>query len=149
MKSLAGAGESPQTLLHGDFRLDNFMFGTAEDSFDLALVDWQLCNTGNGMCDVAYFISGAIGPDGRREQECQLLDVYYSTLVANGVENYTKESCIRDYKLALLDRIPFRVIAWGLLDFSNARGRRLIEVTLSRFSPALIENNVEEMIPRD
>lgn len=44
----------PATLVHGDFRLDNVMFGG--DSYRVkAVLDWELSTLGNPLADLAYF----------------------------------------------------------------------------------------------
>ena len=44
----------PATLVHGDFRLDNVMFGS--DSYRVkAVLDWELSTLGNPLADLAYF----------------------------------------------------------------------------------------------
>ena len=62
--------------MHGDFRPDNFLFGTTPDAVPLAVVDWQTLSLGLGAADVAYFLGGAFAPDRRRDIERDLLEHY-------------------------------------------------------------------------
>ena len=49
---------TPQTVVHGDFRPDNFLLGRTADAPPIAIVDWQTVRLGLGVCDVAYLIGG-------------------------------------------------------------------------------------------
>ena len=53
---------TPWTVVHGDFRLDNLMFGGAR----VAVLDWQTVRLGPAISDVAYFIGSALQPEERR-----------------------------------------------------------------------------------
>ena len=60
------AGEAaPQRahgLVHGDYRLDNMLFGEPGADRPLTVVDWQTVTWGPAMTDVAYFLGCAL-PD--------------------------------------------------------------------------------------
>ena len=60
---------SPQTFIHGDYRLDNMLFGAHGDNDDFAVLDWQVCGVSSGLSDVAYFLSSSVDSDIRREIE--------------------------------------------------------------------------------
>ena len=47
----------------------------------IGLVDWQACSVGNGIIDVAYFITQSLTIDQRKEHENLLLDHYHKNLV--------------------------------------------------------------------
>lgn len=72
----------PQTVVHGDFRLDNLLFGGER----VAVLDWQTVKLGTAMSDVAYFIGSALQPDERRDHEEQLVRDYHERLQAYGVD---------------------------------------------------------------
>ncbi len=73
----------PWTVVHGDFRLDNLMFGGER----VAVLDWQTVRLGPAMSDVAYFIGSALQPDDRRSNEESLVREYHAALVAAGGEH--------------------------------------------------------------
>jgi hypothetical protein len=79
MASEAASGR-PQGLIHGDFRLDNMLFG--EDGADrpLTVVDWQTVTWGPAFTDVAYFLGCALTVVARREQYDALLSAYHDAL---------------------------------------------------------------------
>lgn len=74
------ASGRPQGLVHGDFRLDNMLFG--EDGADrpLTVVDWQTVTWGPAMTDVAYFLGCALPATRRREHGEALLRAYHDAL---------------------------------------------------------------------
>ena len=49
-----------QGLVHGDYRLDNMLFGTAGADRALTVVDWQTVSWGPAMTDLAYFLGCAL-----------------------------------------------------------------------------------------
>lgn len=75
-----------QCLVHGDFRLDNVLFGQGESAPPMTTVDWQTVSIGPALNDVAYFLSGAMAADDLAEREADLLARYRRGLAARGVE---------------------------------------------------------------
>ena len=67
-----------RTFVHGDAKLANFCF--AEDGEGVAAVDFQYVGGGNGMKDVAYFISSCLGEEECAGYESTLLDTYFDRL---------------------------------------------------------------------
>ncbi|HEY4610465.1 MAG TPA: phosphotransferase [Ilumatobacteraceae bacterium] len=77
--------DPPNTVTHGDYRLDNLMFGTAEGGPPIAAVDWQTPGHGLGITDVSYFLGAGVVPDERRRIERELVDEYGQALADYGV----------------------------------------------------------------
>ncbi len=89
--------EAPETLVHGDLRLDNLAFRGDEPVF----FDWQGVRRGPCAYDVAWFLSGA-SDDLTPEDEADLLRGYHAALEAGGVRGYPFEAFERHYRLGLL-----------------------------------------------
>ncbi len=101
---LHSLGEEPWTILHGDYRLDNVLY---RPDGSLVVLDYQLAGRGRPGWDVAYFITTALTPDLRTEEEA-LLRRYHDTLVAAGVGDYSWEMLLADVettKIVLAHRI--------------------------------------------
>ena len=77
--------ERPCGLVHGDFRLDNMLFG--EDGADrpLTVVDWQTVTWGPAFVDVAYFLGCALPVERRRDHYDVLLNAYHQALGTTAV----------------------------------------------------------------
>jgi hypothetical protein len=69
-----------QGLVHGDYRLDNMLFGAAGADRPLTVVDWQTVTWGPAMTDLAYFVGGALPAAERRAHYDALLQAYHATL---------------------------------------------------------------------
>lgn len=93
---------SASTLIHGDYRLENFLFGEPGSPDEVVVLDWQLTGVGSGGRDLAYFISQSLDVPARREIEDHLVALYHRSLTELGVSNYSLEQCTDDYRLGLL-----------------------------------------------
>ena len=67
-------------LVHGDYRLDNMLFGEPGADRALTVVDWQTVTWGPAMTDLAYFIGCALPDDVRRDNYDALLRAYHGAL---------------------------------------------------------------------
>lgn len=67
-------------LVHGDYRLDNMLFGTPEAARSLTVVDWQGVMVGPALTDLAYFLGGALPAELRRAHYDELLRAYLGAL---------------------------------------------------------------------
>lgn len=74
------------TVQHGDYRLDNLLFGTPEGGSAVVVVDWQTVVRGPGLADLSYFIGAGLVPDDRRSHEADLVHLYHDGLGALGVD---------------------------------------------------------------
>ena len=125
----AGSG-SPHTLVHGDFRPDNFLLGQTPDAPPLAVVDWQTIHKGLGMCDVAYLIGGAMDRETRQANERDLVEQYRQLMVARGVE-LDADQAWRDYRWGTLHGVVISVIAAVIADVTE-RGDQMLTLMANR-----------------
>ena len=86
--------------LHGDYRLDNLLFGDGPDP--VAAVDWQTVTLGLPGRDLAYFLATGLDTELRREHEERLVERYHGALRAHGVTDHTVEQCWDDYRFGML-----------------------------------------------
>ncbi len=93
---------SASTLVHGDYRIENFMFGQLGAADELVVLDWQTNGRGSGLRDLAYFTSQSLSIEARRRMEEELLHLYYDRLGEKGVTGYSYEQCLTDYQRGLL-----------------------------------------------
>jgi thiamine kinase-like enzyme len=67
-----------KTFVHGDAKLANFCFPTGGER--VAAVDFQYVGGGNGMKDIAYFISSCLDENECAHFDQSLLDIYFDYL---------------------------------------------------------------------
>jgi hypothetical protein len=81
-----GSRGEPWTVTHGDFRLDNQLFGQRNGVDTVWTVDWQTPGHGPASSDLSYFIgAGLLTPD-RRAHERALVEHYAAAMAAHGVD---------------------------------------------------------------
>lgn len=141
-----GVGRRPHTFIHGDFRLDNMMFGP---NLEFTLLDWQLPFRANPLWDVVYFLAGNFSPEFRREHQDHLVHVYHDALVAAGVAEYPFEQCWEDYRASGLVLLGYIVTAAADVDLDsfNDRGRELLETMMGRYAIAVEDLGSAEFLP--
>lgn len=138
----------PCTIIHGDYRLDNLFFGTAQGGDPLSVIDWQIASRGRGVFDVAYFISGNLRPEDRRAHQMTLLKHYYDTLVEHGVRDYSWDQCVHDYRICTLFCLVYTVISGGTLDLANERGQALVTAWIDRCASAIQDLDCAALMPK-
>ena len=136
----------PRTIVHGDYRPDNLIFGAAGLG-SLTIIDWQAAVIGRGVVDIAYLVGFGMTPELRRPTEAGLLESYHSTLVSEGVEGYDFDRCLYDYRLALLNHLDRIEGAFVRLDFSSERGRRFVKAVFDRFDSVVTDHDFDDLLP--
>jgi hypothetical protein len=94
---------APQTVLHGDARVGNMFFspvGGTEKRF--VLFDCQATRLGKAAFDVAYFLVLSLEPSDREANDIRVLRLYHEALCEAGVEGYSFDAFIRDYRVSCL-----------------------------------------------
>ena len=114
--------QHPKTLIHGDFRMDNMLFGQAPEHDSLMVVDFQGPLKGNGIHDVGYLLSHSAKTEVRREHERNLIERYSSGLIDAGVKDYSFEKAWNDYRIGVLYSWTVAVVIAGTMDPANDRG---------------------------
>jgi hypothetical protein len=69
-----------QGLVHGDYRLDNMLFGIDGADRALTVVDWQTVSWGPALTDLSYFLGCALPTQDRRAHYDALLRAYHEAL---------------------------------------------------------------------
>lgn len=157
---------SGSTLVHGDYRAENFLFGGAGSPDELVVLDWQLVYWGSGCRDTGYLLGQSLTPDVRASQERDLLRLYTETLRENGVTGYSLARCEEDYRRGLLTALTIPFItgnAWetmlvtgpGEVDAEAAAmwhgfmdsGKRLVTGMALRSLAAIHDNEAGRFLP--
>ena len=124
----------PYTVVHGDYRLDNILFGPDRTP---TVLDWQLITKGPGGYDFAYFISQSLSVDARRELFDDLATTYLTALRAEGID-YADEDFWLDVRRSVLFCLfyPVQIMA---LDLTDPRAAALVREMANRSIEAIID----------
>lgn len=126
----AAGNDTPRTVVHLDYRPDNFMFGVEAGAPPLVVVDWQTVNHGFAMWDIAYMIGGSFEPTQRASVERELIADYLARMAAAGVA-YDADTAWRDYRLGAVWGVVMSVIA-TILAAETERGNDMLTVMAQR-----------------
>ena len=135
----------PQTLLHGDFRVDNLCFDDKEG--EMVLLDWQTMTQGSPALELAYFLSNALPPDTGPEQDAAMIEVYRAALAEHGIE-VSQAWLTAEYNIgmmAMLQRIS-PLLFQEQLDLGNARGPQVMQGWLDRIYERLASVDFESLL---
>lgn len=138
---------APTTLLHGDFRMENVFFGTAQQHRPLAIIDWQGPLLGKGMVDVALMLGQSTRTEVRQAHQRGLIARYAGRLRKLGVVGYGAEAAWADYQLALLYNWVYVAVVAGALDVSNERAFAWMSQMVARQSAATRELDLFRLLP--
>jgi len=141
------SAEGPLALTHGDYRLDNMLFGTAEGGYPLAVVDWQTPAQGYAASDASYFLGAGLLTEDRRVNERALLRHYHDHLRAEGVTGYSFERCFEDYRRFAFSGVVMAVVA-SMLVGQSARGDDMFMAMASRHCAHALDLDAEDFLPR-
>jgi hypothetical protein len=140
-------GRGPQALIHGDFRLDNFMFGVAEHHRPFVMLDLQAPIVTKSVHDIAYLLTQSMPVDVRRANERRLVSQYHSALVDLGVDDYSATQCWEDYRAAALHVLEYAIVIAGGLQPGNERGLRFAQACLGRSCQAIVDLGLLSLLP--
>ena len=140
------SGNAPLTLVHGDYRIDNMLFGSEAGGYPIAVVDWQTLGLGAGVADVAYFMGASLLPEQRRSHEEALVREYHGQLLAGGVEGYSWTQCFEDYRRNTFGGIVMAVVASMLVE-QTERGDEMFLAMASRHALHALELESEALLP--
>jgi aminoglycoside/choline kinase family phosphotransferase len=99
--------QPPYVITHGDYRLDNMMFGREPEAEPITVIDWQACRIGPPLLDAAIFMGSCMAVEVRRAEQDRLLHDYHDRLVAAGIEDFSFNDVRESYRLSSL--YPFLV----------------------------------------
>lgn len=138
--------QAPRTLIHGDFRMDNMLFGQQPEHAPLLVVDFQGPLKGNGIHDLAYLLSHSAPPEIRRANEQDLIRRYVDGLAAEGVEDYGFDKAWQHYRIGVLYAWTVAVVIAGTMDPANERGYAWMSKMVERNGIAINDLDCLELL---
>ncbi len=123
--------EQPDTLVHGDFRLDNLCFDDTVD--EVVVFDWQTPTRGTYGIDLAYFVSGTQVNDADDTIVDELLDYYRQQLGTQGID-VSGEQVRWQYECGVMFILHRMVFAetQQVLEMGKGRGEELLDGWIRR-----------------
>ena len=142
------AGEAaPQRahgLVHGDYRLDNMLFGEPGADRPLTVVDWQTVTWGPAMTDVAYFLGCALDNEHRRDEYDALLRAYHDALGPNAPISVDD---VRDgVRRASFFGVMMAIVSSMLVERTD-RGDEMFMVMLQRHCQHVLDTDALAVLP--
>lgn len=136
----------PFSVVHGDYRLDNMLFGAEDGAKPLTVVDWQTVSWGPPLLDASYFVGAGLNVDDRRAHEEALVREYYDSLLALGVENFGWDECWEAYRRHAFHGVLMAVIS-PMLVVRTERGDDMFMTSLARHAQQILDLDAEELLP--
>jgi hypothetical protein len=138
---------APVTLVHGDYRMENLLYGCRPDHHPVVVIDWQGPLLARGMTDVALFLAQSTRTSVRRAHERALLARYVERLAACGVHGYQLDQAWDDYRHAVMYSWVYVVVVAGTLDVGNATAYRWMREMVARQTATSHDLAVFDLLP--
>ncbi len=136
----------PLTVTHGDFRLDNLLFGAPDGAAPpVTAVDWQTPGHGVPSGDLSYFIGAGLVPADRRAHEAELVAVYADGLAAYGV-SVDRGALFDDYRRDSFAGVIMAVVASQVVGASE-RSEAMFAAMATRHLQQAIDLDALELVP--
>jgi aminoglycoside phosphotransferase (APT) family kinase protein len=140
--------EGPHTIVHSDFRADNFLFDEQLSPPSVVVLDWQLAIRSRGALDVARLLCGSLASAERARCERDVLQRWHGTLEAGGVRDYSFQQALEDYRRCALVCLYYPVTIHAAEEAAGARGTALAQAQIERFFTAALELDAASLLPR-
>jgi Ecdysteroid kinase-like family len=131
-------------IVHGDYRLDNLLFGREGADRPLTVVDWQTVSWGPAATDVAYFLGCALTVEDRRAHADELLDVYLEALGPDAP--MTRDQLLEGVRRQSFFGVMMAVISPMLVQ-QTERGDDMFMATFARHCQQVLDLDALETLP--
>jgi Ecdysteroid kinase-like family len=138
---LGGTGDDqPRTIVHGDFRADNLLFGGPRPF----VLDWQTCSYGAAAGDLAYFLASSLLVPDRQRHEQDLVRTYHHAVAARGV-GLSWDDCWSGYRRSAFGGIVMDVVAAMVVE-QTERGDEMFAAMASRHARHAIDLDALDLL---
>ncbi|MEM7172160.1 MAG: phosphotransferase [Pseudomonadota bacterium] len=137
----------PHSIVHGDLRADNVLFGQGEHEGEVILLDWQLVTRSMPAFDIARVYGGSEPVQEKALRHREIAMHWHDALCRSGVVDYREADAWDDFRLAALHctAIPVKVHAL----FSKTplkRAAQLRDAITERFFSLALEVDAMELL---
>lgn len=145
----AALAERPWTLVHGDLRADNLLFGAPGSPEEARILDWQTVNRSLGAMDVMFLVGGSEPVPERQGHVEELLALWHGELRRGGVRDYDLAEARRDLQLAALRCLNVSMKVYEFLQDPaiTVRAALLDVAEIERHTAAALELRAWEALP--
>ena len=139
----------PATLVHGDLRVENVLFGRDASQRDVVLLDWGTPTRSMAALDFAYLIGGGVPMPARRGRLHELCTCWHQSLRSHGVKDYAFADAWADVQLAALRSLSsvLHLHNWQLDPNISSRAILLNDEWIERSCSLVVELEALEMLP--
>jgi hypothetical protein len=132
----------PLGLVHGDYRLDNLLFGDGS----CHVVDWQTVSWGPAMADASYFLGNGLLVDDRRAHEQELVRAYHEALLQNGISAFSWDTCWAEYRRQVFGNLVMAICASMIVQRTD-RGDDMFMASVQRAAQQAIDLESVDLLP--
>ena len=145
----AALAERPWTLVHGDLRADNLMFGGPEATPSATIIDWSWACRSLGCMDLAFLIGGSEPVMQRHGRLDELLSTWHGALLERGVRDYPMAEARRDLQLAALRCLTtaIAIFKFALDPSVSVRTALFVDQAIQRHSALILELEAWQALP--
>jgi Ecdysteroid kinase-like family len=136
---------APFSIAHGDYRLDNLLFGATDSTRPLTVVDWQTVSWGPPLLDASYFLGSGLSVDDRRSHEESLVHEYHDSLLALGIDRFGWDDCWQEYRRRAFHGVLMAVVA-SMVVMRTERGDDMFMTSLARHAQHVLDLEAEELL---
>lgn len=95
--------QPPFVIAHGDYRLDNMMFGDdGAGAPPLTVIDWQAVRSGPPLLDATIFMGSCMTVEERHANQERLLRDYHARILDAGVEDFSYDDVLQSLRISSL-----------------------------------------------
>lgn len=138
------ADDRVKGLVHGDYRLDNMLFGRPGSLRDLTVVDWQTVTWGPALTDLAYFLGCALKTEDRRAHYDELLACYFEGLGPN--PRITLEQVREGVRRQSFFGVMMAIVSSMLVERTD-RGDQMFLTMVDRHTSHVLDTGALDVLP--
>jgi hypothetical protein len=138
--------EAPHTLIHGDFRLGNILFGERQGEPTCWVIDWEDIALWSGMFDVAWFLGSCLRVADSADEQ-RLVRSYHEALIDAGVDGYPWTQCYHDYRCGMISAFVQGILTATVPENADEYAHDLARVIGERFILAYRRLRLHELVP--
>ena len=133
-------------VVHGDYRLDNMLFGGDGAARPLTVVDWQTVVCGPVVRDASYLLGTSLSVADRRSAEEDILRDYHAALEENGVKGFPWQELWAGYRRESFYGVLI-FVASSMLVKQTERGDKMFVTTIARAAQQILDHDALSLLP--